>query len=75
MSGPFNCERFGRLWRGCRFEARYHMRAPQGGPEQVLSAIVNGFIQDKSYVHDVCVRCGRVVGKQPDAVGKPPEVK
>lgn len=63
-----DCPRFGKLFRGCRFEPRYD--------EPSIASLFSGFgsvkidgnlasIEDtapgKKYVRDVCIRCGKAV--------------
>lgn len=67
MSDP--CPRQGRAYGGCRFEARYD-------EEPLLEEIKAGHITvpalrsfldntvKKTYVRDVCTRCGRTIERQ-----------
>lgn len=65
-----NCDLRGRMFGGCRFEARYDTRPPEiesieglrGGPAAV-EAFLRG-LTAKTYVHDVCVRCGATVKRE-----------
>ena len=60
-----DCERVGKWIGGCRFEARYDEGAPDlsgglemksGNPAPFLLAL-----RPKTYIHDICTRCGKVV--------------
>jgi len=61
------CPRGNRIFRRCRFEPRYDY-APMGdvklgpfeGPASTIEKIYK-LIQRKTYVCDVCVRCGLIV--------------
>lgn len=62
---PDSCPRRGRLIGGCRFEARYHTIEPHSHLPGIISAQRAVSEADKqrliirrTYVHDVCVRCG-----------------
>lgn len=69
-----DCPRFGKLFGGCKFESRYDASAH--GPEAdaiaaALERIVFGSDQtealaqlrsdDKTYIRDICIRCGKTV--------------
>ena len=57
------CPQFGAVFGGCRFEARYDKAAldltkigrAQASADQIKAMCA------KTYVHDICIRCGRVV--------------
>lgn len=59
------CPRFGKMFRGCKFEARYDTMPPgsldggsmSGNDPDCISAFFHGLTR-KIYVHDICVRCG-----------------
>jgi hypothetical protein len=62
---PGSCERRNRWFGGCKFEARYDYGVPQveglsytgGGLQRVLDQM-----REKTYICDVCVRCGKTIG-------------
>lgn len=60
-------------WRGCKFEPRYDLgRCDLSGFSSVTnpsSANLERFRQ-KTYVRDVCVRCGRTI-ERPQPRGEP----
>ena len=62
------CPRRGKLFRGCYFEARYDLGEPKfEGPVNYVGSDLKGVIdrhRAKSYVRDVCVRCGKVIERQ-----------
>lgn len=55
----------GRLF-GHRFEARYSLGAPTGDIQGGLYGAVEiiNATKPKTYIHDVCVRCGKIVCAQ-----------
>ena len=62
------CPRIGKLWRSCKFEARYDVFEPSKALEDQLGRSWALSEKDKKalkvqniYVQDVCVTCGRVV--------------
>ena len=61
MSG---CERKGWLFRGCKFEPRYDLSPADmsrlGKVSNAQPEHLDKF-RTKTYVHDVCVRCGKVI--------------
>lgn len=62
--GPFDCPLFGR-WRGCKFEARYHEKVPYDAFWEAPSSLaLITHTTNKTYVHDVCVRCGRTTERK-----------
>lgn len=63
MSG---CNRAGRLFGGCRFSPRYDLGAPtvnlgNASGEAAGLALVMEASKPKTYVRDVCERCGKTV--------------
>lgn len=63
MTEP-TCERFGKWIGGCRFEPRYDLGASglkvNGARGYDLEKIAEAY-RDKTYVADVCIRCGKQV--------------
>lgn len=62
-----DCPRAGR-WRGCNFEARYDViNGPPKPPNDTLitSWKVTGPPGSRTYVRDVCTRCGRTIERVP----------
>ena len=64
-----DCLRFGKFWNGCRYEARYDIGKPTWVPEEVSGtaagvAVVMESSRPKTYVRDVCIRCGRTVERK-----------
>jgi hypothetical protein len=58
-------------WLGHKFEARFDIGAKVGGPvEYEGSALfvleLEKLKQSRTYVHDICVRCGHVVQRPSD---------
>lgn len=67
-----DCPRFGKLFGGCKFEPRYDepSLASLFGNGLYTSMTLNGkiaLIEDispkKTYVRDVCVRCGKAIDR------------
>jgi hypothetical protein len=66
--GMNDCPRFGKLFNGCKFEARFDDGVPdqgkrgtiQGSDAECIAAFFHG-IRSKTYVHDICIRCGKTV--------------
>lgn len=63
------CPRKDKWVRGCKFEPRYNLAAstfePGGHVKTSAAAIVllaNEY-RDRTYIYDVCIRCGRMVSK------------
>lgn len=61
-----DCPRFGKLFNGCKFEARYDtVSRPNAefktNDAELMSAFFHGVGAHKTYVHDICIRCGHVV--------------
>jgi hypothetical protein len=61
------CARLGKLIGGCKFEPRYDL-----GPVQIPNGFGLNYIgmalgerleqhRKKTYVHDVCIRCGKAI--------------
>lgn len=60
------CERKGKWIRGCSFKARYDMGVADLSQFKTISGISEEAIEafrPKTYVHDVCVTCGKVVDR------------
>lgn len=62
------CPRIGKLWRSCKFVARYDVFEPSNALEEQLGRAWALSEKDKTalkvqtvYVQDVCVTCGRVI--------------
>jgi hypothetical protein len=60
-----DCPNFGKLIGGCRFEPRYDLGPAEGYPAEMkgigsLAAAMEPW-RRKTYVRDVCTRCGRTV--------------
>lgn len=59
-----DCPRFGKLFNGCKFEGRYD-REPldQGALSRfkTLPVQIAEMLRRKTYVHDICIRCGKTV--------------
>ncbi|MFL9904689.1 hypothetical protein PQR71_42290 [Paraburkholderia fungorum] len=58
------CPRAGKLFGGCKFEARFDRIPPEQrkdifAPYQMIEEI--NARTKRIYVHDVCVRCGKTV--------------
>jgi hypothetical protein len=68
-----DCPRFGRWIGGCKFSPRYDLGEPHsaynlsGGTAAAL-AYINDSLKPKTYVRDVCERCGKTVER--DVSGK-----
>lgn len=61
------CPRRGRLF-GCHFEGRYDLGPAQLNFESLRGEGVGAFLEKfraKTYVRDVCTRCGRTVERMP----------
>jgi hypothetical protein len=68
-----SCPRKGRWFGGCRFEPRYHVDEPTRELRDIIMRQWAASPADKdlltirmTYVHDVCVRCGKIVGGDGD---------
>ncbi len=65
-----DCPRQGRLIGGCKFEARYDSELPEGFKLSSYEGSVAGAqalydaVKTKTYVHDICTRCGKIVVRQ-----------
>lgn len=62
------CPRIGKLWRSCKFEARYDVFEPSKALEDQLGRAwalsekeKNDLMLQNIYVQDICLTCGRVV--------------
>ncbi|WP_159585940.1 hypothetical protein [Chelativorans xinjiangense] len=61
------CERLGKWIGGCRFEARYDLGPPDLSRFKSFERATLEFFEimkPKTYVHDVCVRCGKIVKRE-----------
>lgn len=62
-----DCPRLGKLFGGCKFEARYDRIGPtniSGGRYETadtMAAILDAQKARDIYVQDTCIRCGKVV--------------
>ena len=71
MSGSVDCPHQGRWFGGCRFEARYDRvgRCERFDGALEGRGVVTGYFEArrprKTYVRDVCVRCGQTIERQP----------
>ena len=70
MLADNECNRKGKMWRGCKFEARYDVYEPsnalqiQLGKYWALSETDKAMLTQRSvYVQDVCIRCGKVAAR------------
>lgn len=70
LLGARECPRFGKMVRSCKFEPRYDegvptaaqptsYHGPAGGVARMLEAS-----KPRTYVRDVCVRCGKTIERQ-----------
>ncbi len=65
-----DCPRFGKFWNGCRFQARFDESEPTLEITQYRGSMVS-YIEalkaskKRTYVRDVCIRCGRTVERKP----------
>ena len=57
-----DCPRFNAWIRGCKFEARYDERFPDG--LRSVKGDADAF-KLRTYVRDVCIHCGRTIERQP----------
>lgn len=66
LLGARECPRFGK-WLGCKFEPRYDLGVPSQALEFSGSAagiiMLADALKPKTYVRDVCVRCGKVIAR------------
>lgn len=57
-------------WRGHKFEARFDLGPLSIGSGQSISNASHNMLmvldkfRDKTYVHDICVRCGKIVKRE-----------
>lgn len=59
-----NCYRLGKLIGGCKFEPRYDLGPPDLSRFTSMKNAHPEFfeaLKPKTYVHDVCIRCGTIV--------------
>ena len=64
------CENKGRWWNGCKFEPRYDRHSENEALNNKLTmqwalsdadkVLLSNNIESVIYVHDVCIRCGKV---------------
>lgn len=57
------CERIGKWIGGCRFEPRYDVGEPKIHGKITgydLPAVLEAS-KPKTYIHDICIRCGKIV--------------
>ena len=62
------CPQFGAVFGGCRFEPRYDKKAldlTKIGRAQASAEQIEAMCQ-RTYIHDVCVRCGKIVERTKD---------
>jgi hypothetical protein len=64
------CSRIGKLFTGCKFEGRYSEALPDGfvlgdvkGAAGGISILVDAH-KSKTYIHDICIRCGKIVKRE-----------
>lgn len=59
------CAKFGKLFGGCQFEARYDKSEPKVGIAVEYKGLAGGEFLERfrqvTYVRDVCVRCGKAI--------------
>jgi hypothetical protein len=73
MSGENDCPRIGRLFGGCRFSPRYDIvGATEPFVEMITATMAQYRTQQprKTYICDVCERCGKALFRRKDAVKK-----
>lgn len=64
MSASQDCPRVGRWIGACRFRPRYDIGSPTVKTDRMWGFDLAGIIEaskPQSYVHDVCIRCGKTV--------------
>lgn len=62
-----HCDRFGKLFRGCRFEPRYDMSPADLTGFTELRHATETFmntLRTTTYVRDVCVTCGKTIERE-----------
>ena len=67
------CERLGKWFGGCRFEPRYDEVSAGANFDDARGYSISELRRlayYERYVHDICVRCGRVVQRQTTNVPK-----
>lgn len=68
------CSRKGKWFGGCRFEPRYDVGEPDtsklGKVEHYLAdaAEIVQACRPSTYIHDVCVRCGKIAAPPPPTI-------
>lgn len=63
MTSVNDCPRLGK-WNGCCFKARYDLSAADLSQFESIKCIGKDFaevLRKKTYVRDVCIRCGRTI--------------
>lgn len=62
------CPRLGKLFRGCKFEARYDITEPDPVLSLTLSiqwalseSDKDRLVKTSTYVHDICTTCGKII--------------
>ena len=64
-----DCPRFGKLFRGCKFEARHDKGPVEMDRGMELKGDGGGLVLERfrriTYVRDVCIRCGKTVERKP----------
>lgn len=67
------CPRVGKFFGGCRFEGRWSIGAPTITAAQLRELVWSddkseGFklSRPRTYVHDVCLRCGKIIHRTPN---------
>lgn len=62
MTDPTPCPRAGRWIGGCKFEARYDPGIDTRGIKATgMAAETIAAAKRTVYIHDICIRCGKVV--------------
>jgi len=58
-----DCPRFGKWIGGCQFEARYDLSAVElpACHEVKMTLTMAEKFRSKTYVRDVCIRCGKTI--------------
>jgi hypothetical protein len=61
------CPREGKFIGGCKFEPRYDLGEPDLSEFTKLTASPEALnaLRTKTYVKDVCVRCGKTIERKP----------
>lgn len=65
------CPHAGRWIGGCKFEARYDKSSPSQALRDTVECsisipayVMKMLVDKKTYVHDVCTRCGKVIRRE-----------